>query len=362
MMDEARIIAKLIDDGHLAPKQVERAREKAGNGSLRDTLIAADLITAADWDAAAAAAAPAQNVEELLAAVPSFDDLLSDLTMVDIKAFSTILGSETYTTGKALFREGDEGSKLYVLKSGSVHIYKGGTDIATLRTGDVLGEMSFILGWQRTGRAVADGETELLVIDRKEFLKFCGRAPVTGLKIVLGLIKVICYRLQAYELALAHAAGRTPPLLRYDPDQGLTFNEVYDLLDADQAADLRTISREQTVPAGEPVFAQGDGGDDLYAVTRGTVDIVYTAPGGARQTVARLGEGYVFGEVAFVLGWPRTAAAVASETATLTVIDKAGFGRFMAAHPGAALRIIITLARLISFRLETYTSATREKV
>lgn len=361
-MDEDRIVARLIAEGHLAPKQVERMREKAAGAPLKDALLGSGLITEQDWRAAAGAQpepAPQKSIGELLAAVPTFDDLLGDLTMADIRAFSTILNSESFPTGKTLFREGDSGERMHIVKGGRVGIVKAGNVVATLRTGDLLGEMSFILGWPRTARAVADGEVELLSIEKREFLKFCNRHAITGLKVVLGLLKVICYRLQAYELALA--ASPVPvaaTILRYDPDHGLTWREVDDLLCAEEAAALRQVTREATFAAGEEIFQQRTVDGALYAIRAGEVDVWYEH-GGRRTQVALLGEGYVFGEVGFVLGWPRTASVTARMPTTVTIIDKIGFDGFMAHYPAAALRIIMTLARLISFRLESYSSSRR---
>ena len=216
----------------------------------------------------------------------------------------------------------DSGDRLHIIKGGQVGIVKGGAMVATLHTGDLLGEMSFILGWPRTARAVANGEVELLTIEKKEFLKFCNRHAITGLKVVLGLLKVICYRLQAYEIGLA-AAPDAPAavLLRYEPDHGLTWNEVGELLSAEEAAALQRVTREASYAAGAEVFAQRATDGALYAIRAGEIGIWYEQ-GGRKAQVARLGEGYVFGEVGFVLGWPRTATVVACTPATVTVIDK----------------------------------------
>ncbi|HNW91943.1 MAG TPA: cyclic nucleotide-binding domain-containing protein [bacterium] len=362
-MDEQAIIDRLIDEGLLAPRQVARVRERAGGTPLREALIAQGLITAEDWPApvsatpAAAAAVPAGtpvfDVAEKLAKAPTFDDLLGDLTMADIRAFSTILNAEEFTLGASIFREGDTGEKLHIVKSGTVHIIKGGAPVAELATGDLLGEMSFILGWARTARAVADGPVELLTINKKDFLRFCGRYPLTGLKIVLGLITVICYRLQAVELALAALPAADPATLRYDPDQGLTWAEVDEMLNAEEAADLRVATSTAEYPAGAVIFTQGSPGHELYAIRHGEVAATCAGADGQPVPVAKFGDGYVFGEAGFVLGWPRTATVTALAPTTVTKIDKQAFDNFMMQQPGAALRIIMTLARLISFRLET---------
>jgi CRP/FNR family cyclic AMP-dependent transcriptional regulator len=76
----------------------------------------------------------------------------------------------------------------------------------------------------------------------------------------------------------------------------------------------------ETFAAGETVFAEGDEGDRLYIVKRGSVAL--SAHGQALESV---GEGGLFGEMAVIDREPRSATAVAESDCDLVTIDKRRF-------------------------------------
>jgi hypothetical protein len=61
------------------------------------------------------------------------------------------------------------------------------------------------------------------------------------------------------------------------------------------------------VPAGQPVFRQGDPADRFYVIETGTADVV-----GDGRIVTKLGPGDGFGEIALLRRVPRTAAVLAA--------------------------------------------------
>ena len=61
------------------------------------------------------------------------------------------------------------------------------------------------------------------------------------------------------------------------------------------------------VPAGQPVFRQGDPADRFYVIGTGTADVV-----GDGRIVTKLGPGDGFGEIALLRRVPRTAAVLAA--------------------------------------------------
>ncbi|MEX1271760.1 MAG: cyclic nucleotide-binding domain-containing protein, partial [Acidimicrobiia bacterium] len=57
----------------------------------------------------------------------------------------------------------------FVVVSGQVTVRRNGRKVASLRRGDVAGEMALIDGQPRSADLVADGDTSVLVIPRREF-------------------------------------------------------------------------------------------------------------------------------------------------------------------------------------------------
>ena len=67
--------------------------------------------------------------------------------------------------------------------------------------------------------------------------------------------------------------------------------------------------RPRTHRAGTWIFREGDHGESAYLVTRGRVRIS-TRRGGAERTLAEIGAGDVFGEVALIDAGPRSAVTI----------------------------------------------------
>ena len=80
--------------------------------------------------------------EELLASIPVFESLTPD----DLRALSARLEQTESAEGDVIFRQGDEGSSLFIIDDGAVEIAygEGKTRIvlATLFAGQYFGELS----------------------------------------------------------------------------------------------------------------------------------------------------------------------------------------------------------------------------
>ena len=75
--------------------------------------------------------------------------------------------------GEVLFREGERGDVMYLIREGKIKITKGGDDdekvLAVLKEGDFFGEMAIIDGSPRSASAIAATPASLLVIDKETF-------------------------------------------------------------------------------------------------------------------------------------------------------------------------------------------------
>jgi CRP-like cAMP-binding protein len=96
-------------------------------------------------------------------------------------------------------------------------------------------------------------------------------------------------------------------------------------------------------PAGAVVFDEGDPGSRLYVIQQGQVRIVKRT-GGRAVTLARLGPGEFFGEMALLDRQPRSASAVVDEPARLLELDEAAFASLVTERGEVALRILKRLS------------------
>jgi CRP-like cAMP-binding protein len=98
-------------------------------------------------------------------------------------------------------------------------------------------------------------------------------------------------------------------------------------LPPEEIQQLLPLIRVQYVTAGTTLFHTGDSADALYIVAKGEVDILSEVDPRSReaQSLARLGAGEAFGEMALLDGGTRTATARALIDSELLVIDRADF-------------------------------------
>ena len=93
-----------------------------------------------------------------------------------------------YSDSEFVFKEGDKGESMYVIQSGKVRITKntpaGEVTIATLKSGEIFGEMALFDKMPRSANALATGEARVLSIDRKKLFTTISRDPTLVFKII----------------------------------------------------------------------------------------------------------------------------------------------------------------------------------
>ncbi|MEM9035369.1 MAG: ATP-binding cassette domain-containing protein [Actinomycetota bacterium] len=92
-----------------------------------------------------------------------------------------------------------------------------------------------------------------------------------------------------------------------------------------EVAPVEVAPHEVKVSAGETVFVQGDDSDLVYVIRGGEVDIQRELAGGGHVLLRRLGSGQYFGELGPLLGFPRSATAVAATDLVLTAYNPRDF-------------------------------------
>ena len=103
--------------------------------------------------------------------------LFQSLSDEDLEGLLSKLKRRSLKKGEALFRKGDEGNTLYIVREGSIKIVlpsEMGDEVtpAILTAGDFFGEMALLDGLPRSADAVALEASELLALKRDDFLDF----------------------------------------------------------------------------------------------------------------------------------------------------------------------------------------------
>ena len=170
------------------------------------------------------------------------------LEPADLERLASYARTVHLARGEALFRKGDPGQSLFVVVDGLIKIGAPAADgrelvLNVMRKGDVLGEIALIDGSPRSADAVAMADTDLLVVERRDFLPLVEGRPGVAMRI----ISLLCQRLrntseQVEDVAFLDVSSRlAKALLRLSPGRG-----GYIAITQRELGQLIGLSREST--------------------------------------------------------------------------------------------------------------------
>lgn len=121
-----------------------------------------------------------------------------DLNDEDLNIVSKVLKEKDFKSGTTIFREGEDGQSLYIIKRGEVKACKATPegDLLTLalhKDGEIFGEMSFLDGRPRSATIVAITDTKVFVLEKEEFETLVDRHP----RLIYKMLKNIVFSIHA---------------------------------------------------------------------------------------------------------------------------------------------------------------------
>ena len=116
-------------------------------------------------------------------------------------------------------------------------------------------------------------------------------------------------------------------------------------LDAQQLDAVSGLTFQKKFGPGELIVEEGRTGNGLYAIITGNVEAVKALGTEQERTVNRLGSGEVFGEMALLGEWPRTATVRAINEVECLGIDRWVFLTQLERHPQMGIKLLQILAQ-----------------
>jgi HEAT repeat protein len=119
---------------------------------------------------------------------------------------------------------------------------------------------------------------------------------------------------------------------------------IFGELAADDLEELATIVEERRLDAGKDLFREGDPGDAVYVIVKGSVSVFTGGEDGRpRRVLSELGPGACIGEMAVLDAAPRSATVRAVDRARALRIPGEGFKRVMSERPEISQAIVAEL-------------------
>ena len=120
---------------------------------------------------------------------------------------------------------------------------------------------------------------------------------------------------------------------------------LFSELTEDQLESISSFTFEKSFEPGELIVEEGQTGNGLYIIVSGNVEALKGDLAESPQVLAKRGAGDVFGEMALLGEWPRTASVRALDAVQCLGIDRWVFLSQLERQPKVTIRMLQILAQ-----------------
>jgi len=138
--------------------------------------------------------------------------------------------------------------------------------------------------------------------------------------------------------------GSKVPLVPIDQEV-IRKAPLFTALDDAASASLLASMVSVKIPRGTILFAEGDGGDQLYVIAEGKLKLGTSSGDGRENLLSILGPGEMFGELSLFDPGPRTSTATAVTDAKLLSLGQAKLLPWLIENPMVSLQLLASLAQ-----------------
>jgi PPM family protein phosphatase len=176
---------------------VDRANESGGIDNITSILVS----VGATGDSDAERARKLHLKRELLSKMRLFRPL-NDRELLRVLQVTEVL---SYHNDDVVMAQGESGEELFIVLEGSVKVFRGDALIATLNQGSHVGEMSLVRNQPRSATVKSSGDSELMVIRRRDFFELLRTEHALAVKLLWQFLGVVADRLAETSRELGQA-------------------------------------------------------------------------------------------------------------------------------------------------------------
>jgi CRP-like cAMP-binding protein len=248
---------------------------------------------------------PHSKAVELLTVLNSVE-LFRNFPLNRAADFLSIANVENFEAGELVLEEGDQGTKFYLIVSGSAEVKRDDTVLDEYGPNDYFGETAVVMDIPRTASVWARASLQCISIERADFLYF-----IRGSDVAMKLRRLFINR----QLGLGDILLKTEPFCDATPTQR-AYLETY--MDSDFSMTGQCFAKE------------GDLAEQAFIVAEGEVTISKDG-----QKIVRVSENTFIADVdALLSGGKQSFTAEAMSNSRLFMISKTAILDFLDLNPG----------------------------
>ena len=119
-------------------------------------------------------------------------EIFSETTDSVLSEIASFLSEVRIKQGQNIFRKGDEGDAMFIIKSGGVRVHDGNHVLSRLNSGQVFGEFALFDSDVRSASVTAEEATTLLKLEQNDFFK----VMVNNAEVTKGVLRKVLKRIR----------------------------------------------------------------------------------------------------------------------------------------------------------------------
>ena len=184
--------------------------------------------------------------------------LFQNIDVAELQSIAQQMSESSFGNGEVVFQEGEVGDRLYLLLSGTMHVYveRDGNIISysRLQPGECFGEMALVEEAPRSATVRAEEPSVCLTLSKQEFLDLMSRQP----NIALGVMRALVGRLRGTNVQLQEYASRLIDIpggdieidfAEYDSES--FYDEMFEADGSPRSGAALLLERIESLPRGE---------------------------------------------------------------------------------------------------------------
>lgn len=267
-----------------------------------------------------------------------------------------------YHKGETICEQNAIGQEMYYIKDGEAAVFLNDNQLATLKPGEIFGEISLFYNVERTATIKAAADlTEVGVLTRSGFEALLLGSQPHSHDLIYRLYSILPERLRnlndKYRTAINALSliteGRKVKMGR---STGLdaALRPKGDFFPTITSEEARIVFKEtKTFDAGQIVFSEGDYGDGAYLILEGKAKAVTSSDGDEKIVLGEFDSGEIFGEMALIDNKPRSAGIVTITPCKFAFIEKEAFSRRIATRSNLSFRLMAFICLSLFKRIVT---------